>query len=232
MHPDPGVAPCFQGQVAACTAPCGAQVSAEAYRQQVENCLGLFTGDLRSTEEELGRRRQEHADALRFEAAARVQRDLGLLELLGRRQRTLGWLLEQQNFLVLEPGAERRSVLAYVVLSGRLLMRGRLHDDVEVEVLAHDIEERFARCQRTLLRGEEVDGTIILAAWLRQRGETDGYVFPIDPALPASQVAEWRAACRELLAARALPPEPPDSEGQRQESQQPGISAPGTPVAD
>ena len=71
-------------------------------------------------------------------------------------------------------------MLAYVVLSGRLLMRQRLHDDAEVEALAQDISERFASCQGTLLRGEEVDGTIILAAWLRQRGETDGYVFPID----------------------------------------------------
>lgn len=203
MHPDPAVAPCFQGQVSACTAPCGARVSAEAYRRQVEDCLTLFDGDLRPTEDDRRRQREEHADALRFEAAGRAQRDLDLLGLLGRRQRTLGWLIGQQHFLVFQPGVERRSVLAYVVLSGRLLMRQRLHDDAEVQALAHGIGERFASCQEKPLRGEEVDGTIILAAWLRQRGETDGCVFPIDAAAPTTQVAEWRAACRELLAARA-----------------------------
>jgi DNA polymerase-3 subunit epsilon len=220
IHPDPSVAPCFQGQVAACSAPCGGRVSAEVYRQQVENCLRLFAGDLRSTEDDLRRRREEHANALRFEAAARAQRDLELLELLGRRQRALGWLFGQHHFLVLQPGGERRSVLAYVVLGGRLLRRQRLHDDAQVEALARDIAARFTSCQGTLPRGAEVDGTIILAAWLRQRGETDGCVFPIDAAVPATQVAEWRAACRELLAAHAplhavasaLPPEAAQSE--------------------
>jgi DNA polymerase-3 subunit epsilon len=237
LHPDPAVAPCFQGQVSACSMPCGARVSADAYRRQVEDCLRLFAGDLRSTEEDLRRRREEHADALRFEAAARVQRDLDLLELLGRRQRTLGWLLGRQHFLVFQPGVGRRSVLAYVVLGGRLLMRQRLHDDAEVETLAHGIGEWFACCHQTSLQGKEVDGTIILAAWLRQRGETDGCVFPIDAAAPATQVAEWRAACRELLAApvpvqedaSARPSDPPDSQRQRHESEQPGSSA--CPVA-
>jgi DNA polymerase-3 subunit epsilon len=233
LDPDPAVAPCFQGQVSACTAPCGARVSVNAYRRQVQGCLMLLDGDVRSIEDDLRRRREEHADALRFEAAARVQRDLDLLELLGSRQRTLGWLLQQQHFLVFQPGVGRRSVLAYAVLSGRLLMRRRLHDDAEVETLAHGIGEWFAGCQRTPLQGEEVDGTVILAAWLRQRGETDGCVFPIDDTAPATQVAEWRAACRELLAApvpvqedaSARPSDPPDCERQRRENEQPGNSA-------
>jgi DNA polymerase-3 subunit epsilon len=201
LRPDPTAPPCFQGQVSACSAPCGARVAADAYRRQVESCLSLFDGDLRPTEDDLCRRRDEHAAALRFEAAARAQRDLDLLELLGRRQRALGWLLGRQHFLVFQPGVERRSVLAYVVLNGRLLMRRRLHDDTAVEALARDIGERFASCEGAPPRGEEVDGTIILAAWLRQRRETDGCVFPIAAAVAATQVAEWRAACRELLAA-------------------------------
>jgi DNA polymerase-3 subunit epsilon len=233
IRTDPAVAPCFQGQVSACSAPCGGRVSADAYRRQVENCLRLFARDLRSSEEDLRRRRDEHAAALRFEAAARAQRDLELLGLLGRRQRTLGSLIGQENFLVFQPGAERRSVLAYAVLSGRLLMRRRLHDEAEVEALAQNIGERFASGQQTPLQGEEVDGSIIVAAWLRQRGETDGCVFRIDVTMPATQVAEWRATCRELLAPRsamqggadALPPEPPDAERQREQSEQPGNSA-------
>jgi len=204
LHPDPAVAPCFQGQVSACTAPCSGRVGAEAYRRQVDNCLMLFDGNLQSSQDDLRRRRDEHANALRFEAAARAQRDLDLFEGLARHQRTLGWVIAQQNFLVLQPGVERRSVLAYVVLSGRLLMRTRLHDDAEVEALAHDVGERFAGCQGTPLRGAEIDGTIILAAWLRQRGGADGHVFPIDAAMPATQVAEWRAACRELLLSRVV----------------------------
>lgn len=204
LRPDAAAAPCLQGQIAACTAPCAARVSVEAYRGQVDNCLALLNGDAQPTIAALQRRRDEHAVALRFEAAARVQRDLDLLELLVRRQRTLGWIMGQQNFLVFQPGAERRSALTYVVLAGRLAIRRRIYDASHVDALAEEVRERFAAYQGTSIRRDEVDGTHILAAWLRQRGDTDGYVFQIESAAaPDSEVAEWRAACHSLLSAGA-----------------------------
>ncbi|MFI5394876.1 MAG: exonuclease domain-containing protein [Candidatus Binatia bacterium] len=240
LRPTTSVAPCFQGQVSACTAPCAARVSTEAYREQVSGCLALFDGGMQPTENDLRQRRDEHAAALRFEAAARVQRDLDLLEMLVRRQRTLGWIVGQQNFLVLQPGADWRSVLTYVVLGGRLAIRRRLYDGAEMDALAHEIREQFTTYQGTPIKRDEVDGTQILAAWLRQRGETDGYVFQIDAAAaPATQKAEWRAACADLLNTAGLSPEsvgvsssePPRPESSRQDRKHPRAAGVG-PLAD
>lgn len=200
LRPEASAAPCFQGQIAACTAPCAARVSPSGYREQVERCLALFDGDAQPTAEALRRRQDELAAALRFEAAARVQRDIDLLDTLVRRQRTLGWVVGQQNFLVFQPGADRQAVLVYLVLGGRLALRQRFHDESQVQVLPDEIERRWPLYQGTSIRRDEVDGTHILAAWLRQRGETDGCVFRIDAAaVSGSQVAEWRSACATLL---------------------------------
>jgi len=205
LRPDLTTAPCLQGQIAACTAPCAARVPTAIYGQQVQRCLALLDGDARPAAEELQRQRDEAAAALRFEAAARIQRDLDRLDTLVRRQRTLGWVVGQHNLLVLQPGADAQSVLAYVVLGGRLALRKRCHDESQMEFLAEEIARQFPLYQGTPLRRQDVDGTQILAAWLRQRGDTEGCVFRIETAAVSStEVAEWRSACAALLA-RPLP---------------------------
>ncbi|MFI5366581.1 MAG: exonuclease domain-containing protein [Candidatus Binatia bacterium] len=200
LRPAADASICFQGQIDACTAPCAARVSAAAYRRQVDDCLTLLAGTAQPTRTALTSRRDALAAAQRFEAAARVQRDLDLLDMVERRRRTLGWVVAQQSFLVLQPATDRQAVLAYLVLSGRLATRAALSDAAEVDALAETVREQFARYQLTPLRRDEVDGATILAAWLRDRGAADGSVFRIDDgSAPATQVAEWRAACATLL---------------------------------
>jgi hypothetical protein len=210
LRPEPAFAPCFQGQIEACTVPCAARVTPESYRTQVDACVALFDGDTRTAERELARRRDQHAGALRFEAAAQVQRDLELLRRLDRRRRTLGWVSTQQSFIVFQPSVERRMALAYVVLGGRLVLRARLHDPAQIDGLAAQVRALMPAGQRTRLQPDEVDGTTILAAWIRDRGESEGSILPIASAAaleesrpatrwPATQVDEWRAACASLL---------------------------------
>jgi DNA polymerase III subunit epsilon len=230
LQPDPAASPCFQGQVGACTAPCASRVTAAAYQQQVHECLALFDGAAQPIEHALSERRDTFAAELRFEAAARVQRDIDLLEMLVRRQRTLGWMVGQHHFLVLQPTADRQAVLAYAVLGGRLARRARLHDAMEIPVLAEQIAEQLPAYQSGALRQDEVEGSTILAAWLRDRGERDGCVFAIERAgVPATQVDEWRAACASLLlpatlvgsSAGLLPLVPADAQDERESRQHP-----------
>jgi excinuclease UvrABC nuclease subunit len=202
LQPATDVAPCLQGQIAACTAPCAARVTAAAYREQVNECLDLLSGDAANTEARLAHRRDELAELLRFEAAAKLQRDLRLLNMLQRRQRTLGWMTAEQHFLALQPSADRSVVLAYAVVAGRLAVRARLSSVDQVDHLAEQVCEHLPRAARRGLRADEVDGTTIVAAWLRDRGESDGYVFRIaETARPAILAEEWRAACATLLSA-------------------------------
>ena len=207
LHPDAAVAPCFQGQVDACTAPCAGRLTAPAYRAQVDACIALFDGDGGAAEQELTRRRDAHTEALRFEAAAKAQHDLELLRTIERRQRTLGWVATEASFAVFQPSIERTVVLAYVVLGGRLVLRARLHDAGQVESLVAQVQALAAAKRRTRLEPEDVDGTTILAAWIRDRGETDGAILPLGQdktQQPATRVSEWRAACACLLSS------PPD----------------------
>jgi DNA polymerase-3 subunit epsilon len=200
LRPDPASTPCLQGQIGACSAPCAARADATAYAAQVAACLALLDGDSAAAERELVSRRDQLATELRFEAAGKVQRDLQLLERLVRRQRLLGWVVTQRNFLIMHPSAEKSSVLLYVVLAGRLVLRSRLLDVSEITKVAAQVS-RMAACDRSRPLGrEDVEGTTILAAWLRDRGETDGCVFPLQTTdVPATQVAEWRAACETLM---------------------------------
>lgn len=162
--------------------------------------MALLAGNLTAAENELTRRRAEFTEALRFEAAAKTQRDLRLLHMLQRRQRVLGWMTAEQHFLVLQPTADHRLVLAYVILAGRLALRERLCDASQVDALAERIREHVPRAVRATLHAADIDGTTIVAAWLRDRGERDGCIFRLaDERERAPQVAEWRAACASLL---------------------------------
>ena len=50
------------------------------------------------------------------------------------------------------------------------------------------------------LEAEDVEGTIILAAWLRSRGERDGFVFRLSEEAPvAAQLGEWSAALESIV---------------------------------
>ena len=237
LRPDPGVAPCFQGQVGTCSAPCAARVAAEDYRRQVEDCLALLEGNTAAAEQQLTRHRDELAQTLRYEAAAKTQRDLRLLHMLQRRQQILGWMTAEQHFLVLQPAADRRFVLVYVILGGRLALRARVSDESQIDGLAMRIREQWPRATRTPPSPDGVDGTTIVAAWLRDRGETDGCVFRLeDESVPATQVAEWRVACRSLLAPAAvvvadgdtLQPAASQPQEQRQRADRPELRAIGS----
>jgi DNA polymerase-3 subunit epsilon len=226
LHPDPSVAACFQGQVGLCTAPCAARVDTEEYAQQVRGCLALLTGDAEPAERELTRRRETLAAAQRFEAAAKAQRDLDLLRIVVRRQGLLGWVATRQHFLILQPAGDRRSVLAYAVLNGRLALRARLTDESQVSALAAHVRERLRLPEPPVRQRHDVAGTTIVAAWLRDRGETDGCVLRIDdPAVPATALAQWRAACTSLLARSGLWGVPPPHPEDQRQCEQPDTGA-------
>jgi DNA polymerase III subunit epsilon len=180
LAPSPEVSPCLSGQLGSCTAPCAAHVDREAYGRQVDDFLELLEGDGARLLETLAERREHLAAELRFEAAARAQRDIELLEDLRRRRRTLSWVVTRQNFAVLLPTLEREAALLYTVLGGRLALEARITAAADLTAAAQLVRERFARYQDQPLAPEDVDGTTIIAAWLRDRAASDGILLPLD----------------------------------------------------
>src|SRR5439155_243264 len=113
--------------------------------------------------EGLAARRDRLAAALRFEAAAGVQRDLDLLEEVRRRRRTLSWVVTRQNFVVLLPTVARDAAHLYAVLGGRLVLEARVTATADLAAAVAFVRQRFAGYQDAPLRREAVDGTPTLA---------------------------------------------------------------------
>jgi DNA polymerase-3 subunit epsilon len=206
LAPSPEVTPCLSGQVGACTAPCAASVDETAYRAQVDGFLAFLDGADAAPAEALAARRDRLAGELRFEAAARVQRDLELLEEVRRRRRTLSWVVTRQNFVVLLPTVDREAALLYAVLGGRLAVEARLTATADLAAVVARVRGRFADYQELPLRREDVDGTTILAAWLRDRRAHEGVLLPLDgPDAIVDRLDELAVTVRDLRLPGPLP---------------------------
>jgi hypothetical protein len=184
------------------------QVTAVTYAEHVAGLLRL----LRSEAEEVQRARarlidvrDRHAGALRFEAAAQAQRDLEQLDRLLRRQRTLGWIVAHQHFLVLQPSVSPDAAMAYVVIGGQLVERALIREAAQLAALRARVRETLAERGMRRPSAADIDGSTILAAWLRDRGERDGFVFRVGENDAASQLNDWEAALSTILANARAP---------------------------
>ena len=185
--------------------PCAARVDLPSYRGQVDELLAFLGGD-DGPLEWLRARRDTLASDLRFEAAARAQRDLELLESLRRRQQTLAWVVARQNFVVLLPTLPRDAALFYAVLGGRLAVEVRITATVDLAAAVRLVRERFGPYQGLPLGREEVDGTTIIAAWLRDRGAGEGILLPLDgPDAIIDRLDELTVTIRDLRLPGPLP---------------------------
>jgi DNA polymerase-3 subunit epsilon len=206
LAPSPDVTPCLSGQVGACSAPCAGRIAEESYRAHVDELLGFLEGREQAPLARLLERRDRLADELRFEAAARTQRDLDVLTDVERRRRTLSWIVTRQNFVVLLPSDARDAAHLYAVLGGRLAVEARLTATDDVRAAATLVRERFERYQDTPLAREEVDGSTILAAWLRDRNANQGLLLPLDgPDAIVERLDELAVTVRDLIMPGPLP---------------------------
>jgi len=200
LRPSPETSPCLQGQIGTCSAPCAARVDAAAYAQQVAAAARFFDGEIGAAQRAIEQRRDAHAAAQRFEAAAKAQRDLDLVRRMRRRQRTLSWIVGRQHFAVMQPSADRTRALLYGVAHGRLVARAAVARAAELDEFAARLQTELVFPRAAALEPADVDGTVILAAWMRSRGERDGYVFPLAEDLPvAARLDEWQVALRDIV---------------------------------
>jgi DNA polymerase-3 subunit epsilon len=206
LAPSVDTSPCLSGQVGACSAPCAARVEEADYRRQADAFLAFLDGDDEAPLARLAARRDRLASELRFEAAASAQRDLELVDEVRRRRRTLSWIVTRQNFVVLLPALGRDAAHFFAVLGGRLAVEARLTATADLTAVVALVRERFGAYQGQPLRREEVDGTTILAAWLRDRGAHEGILLPLDgPDAIVERLDELAVTVRDLSLPGPLP---------------------------
>lgn len=205
LSPDPIFSPCLSGQIGACTAPCAARVSREDYGAQVGAFLGFLNGEDTTLRDGLVEKRDRLAAELRFEGAARTQQDIQLLEQILHVHSRLHWIVTRAHAFLLLPSREPGAAQAYLVLNGRLIAGGLVRTREDFTYFATLTHERFALDRDRPLRPEEIDSSVILAAWLRDPQRSQGAVFPIDnPSAFADRLDEIATALRDLQRVESL----------------------------
>ena len=91
--------PCLQYQIKRCMAPCVLPVDAEEYREQVRQAVLFIEGRQHELIAELRQRMQAKAEALQFEAAAKIRDQIQAVEKTLERQQMLShWGADQDIF--------------------------------------------------------------------------------------------------------------------------------------
>ncbi len=202
LYPAPRNAPCFAGQVGMCSAPCAARIDAAAYGARVRGLIELLEGRDAWARAELVRRRETASATLQFEAAARAQRDLEVIDDLMRRSRKFRWASGAPECLILHPSRRARAE-AYVILGGYLVHRQPLEGEGDLDRLAAWVERALAEPRRCTPAPADIERASIVAAWLDARREEDGVVLPLRRPV---ELAEWRPALASVARTAADAP--------------------------
>jgi excinuclease UvrABC nuclease subunit len=199
LAPSPEVTPCLLGQVSACSAPCAGRISQEHYAAQVSTFLQFLNGESSQLRAALIEKRDGLAAELRFEGAARLQQDLQLLDHIQTVHQRFHWIVTRAHAFVLLPSREPSAAQVYLVLNGRLIRGGLVRTREDLLSYAILCQEQFTIDQERPLRPEEIDASVILAAWLRDPDRAHGTVFPIDsPASFDSQLDDIESVLHDL----------------------------------
>ena len=170
LEPEVDFSPCIYGQMGHCSAPCNLGIDESAYNDRVRDAVGFLRGATTgSILGGLAKARDQAASAMRFEEANRLQRDLQSLVTLSSRVSRLSQVVTENNLVIVTGAADDRA--AHVVLSGRLAMTRQLDSPEASEEVARFIADNFTRyCPLPIARAE-LEPMMIVARWLRERGD-------------------------------------------------------------
>ncbi len=185
LSPEPDFSPCLSGQIGACTSPCNLQVTREAYHEQVASFQQFLEGQDTLLRDSLVTKRDQFSAELRFEGAARLQKEIELLDHILHIHSRFHWIITRAHAFVLLPSREPGAAQAYLVLNGRLIQDegntgATIQTETDITTFASLAQERFHQDRDVPLRPEEIDASVIIAAWLRDPDRSQGAIFPID----------------------------------------------------
>jgi excinuclease UvrABC nuclease subunit len=170
LAPSADFSPCIYGQMGHCSAPCNRSIDESAYEDRVRDAVGFLRGSgAGSILGGLAKARDQAASAMRFEEANRLQRDLQSLATLSSRVSRLSQVVTENNLVIVTGAGEDRA--AHVVLSGRLAMTRQLDSPAAAEDVARFVAGNFDRYRALPIARADLEPMMIVARWLRERGE-------------------------------------------------------------
>jgi excinuclease ABC subunit C len=172
LAPRDDFSPCMYGQMGHCAMPCNLSADEDAYGARVRRAVEFLRGRSGPLLGELARARDDAARAMRFEEAARFKRELTALTTLASRAERLNRVVTENN-LVVVVGANA-SMLAHVVLSGRLALTRPLAEAADARAVAEFVAANYERYRARPVARDELDSMAIAARWLSERDGADG----------------------------------------------------------
>lgn len=120
LDPDPSHPGCIYSQMKMCLAPCFAGCTAEEYQIEVGRVVEFLDAQGQSLLRSLAEERTRASEALEFEQAAKVHAKLDKVNQVLRQKSELARNLRELQALVMQKGAEEKSVLFFRVWRGEL----------------------------------------------------------------------------------------------------------------
>ena len=185
LKPEPGFSPCMYGQMGHCAMPCNLSAGEDAYGARVRRAVEFLRGRSAPLLGELARARDQAARAMRFEEAARLKRELAALTTLAARAERLSRVVTENNLAIMV--GEGDSMLAHVVLSGRLALSRPLREAADAHAVAEFVAASYEPYRVRPVVRDELDAMAIVARWLSERDPADGRLIhlhgpSVDPA--------------------------------------------------
>jgi excinuclease UvrABC nuclease subunit len=196
--------PCLELDLHRCEGPCIGRAVADDYRAGVNAVLGLLDLERDDVLKLLEAELTEASEALRFERAQRLRRELDVLTRLREEQQSLTELVLQEPYLIVQPAPGSSVAQLLLIIEGRWWAQVMVEPKAE-QCAAERLESAW---KRYLERGMEpidhsgIDGANIIARWRRSTTSAE-FVIPIGP--EASPV--WTELVRQALAIERNRPE-------------------------
>jgi len=194
-------APCLQLDLGRCLGPCVGQADRDQYISLVRSVVDYVDGRDQSLHELLWSGLEDAAEALDFERAARLRRELQASLALTAAQRRLRESTEADGILLVTAAAQAESRELMMILRGRLWSQLQVQDSSPPAELASRLEncwERFTAVGIGEPDHDSVDDMHILGSWLARH---DGH-----PAILVMQdrtgTPDWGVLAERVLGLR------------------------------
>ncbi|HEY7168348.1 MAG TPA: excinuclease ABC subunit UvrC [Candidatus Binatia bacterium] len=153
--------PCLQYQIKRCLAPCVLPVSPEEYREQVRQAMLFIDGRQQELISELKQRMEQKAEALEFEAAAKLRDQIQAVEKTLEKQRMVShWGADQDIFGIYREGG-------FIEVQVLLIRQGKLTGNQSYSL--QDLE----------FPDEEIIGSLMTQFYQGQRFIPDEILLPV-----------------------------------------------------
>jgi excinuclease UvrABC nuclease subunit len=151
--------------------PCNLSAGEDAYGARVRRAIEFLRGRSGPLLGELARARDAAARAIRFEEAARFQRELKSLTTLAARAERLSRVVTENNLVIVVGGmvGAGAPMLAHVVLSGRLALTHALGEAGDAHAVTEFVAANYERYRARPVVRDELNAMAIVARWRRAR---------------------------------------------------------------